>query len=883
MIIAVQCRGPRRTGGIGGLQRCAAGHVGAGAVLRLEVAHRAADGHFLGRALGSGVGGEQFGRIGDQVLGLAQRILEGIEAVEIRHGAGQRAEVARQAYIRCQANTRRAQLRATAHQRLRVVLQVGDGDRAGKRKRRAISTLALGQHIADGVVADLRIDHLAVDHDVAGTDDLCIGTNRCLGRVLAINEADRATQSERCRLRRRGRRGSAASATTGVAAELAQRRTDACAGERLRHVHQPIATTADGLDLLLTRQRRHLRLGDQGFGLVERGDARRLHRDIAAVATSGMGGHVAVQARFGSNVLQADRTGQTDRALVVRTRGGGGFNRRGIHRRDVDAACGYRRAAGLDHGPGVDVDVADGGGECRRRVVDRERFGGKLHRRVRIGLHRDVAACVDSGAAADDRFGGGVDLRIGRTQAEQVLLRHRIATGILDRIAVGIGDVVALLVSRAGSGVVDVLARTGMQRDVVACSQRRGVLYFHACGGGGMQERGLLTQHLVHTQVHQRITEILQRGQVGEAAGQVGLHLVERCCVLVIAGIDHRRRGQFDVIGGQLRRAPYADRGFGAALTQPGIGDGRCTQLDLAAIADQRQRRTRTAGIDRGFIHPLQAGIGIAPPCRRHCHEDGAGDIDRSRLHPYALVGVDGAVDIDHTRAAELFRLQGAVHQAIQAFARLQNVIHHRARRCRHRQRTHVQHAALAHQQAVRINEEHAATHGLSIIKKAVQGAVDVGPRVGHQIDQVVHLGAVLGGQDQIHRLPRLDTEFLERVEGNLVARLASLDRRGGDFPAILRGQCHRGRGVSVSRDGTARITGPYRQGQRDTQYRTDRSGQAGRTWMLLPAHRSLGGQAVLASGVDTIHDRLRAASQAGLQRSGMRTRGCTRSRVDAV
>ena len=90
-----------------------------------------------------------------------------------------------------------AELRATTYQGLRFMLEIGDGDRAGERKRRAIGALALAQHTAVGMVADLCIDHLAVDHDVARAHDLCIGTNRCLGRVLAINEADRTAQAER--------------------------------------------------------------------------------------------------------------------------------------------------------------------------------------------------------------------------------------------------------------------------------------------------------------------------------------------------------------------------------------------------------------------------------------------------------------------------------------------------------------------------------------------------------------------------------------------------------------------------------------------------------------------------------------------------------------
>ena len=163
----------------------------------------------------------------------------------------------------------------------------------------------------------------------------------------------------------------------------------------MRHAHQAIAAAADRFHLFLAWQRLAFRPGDETFSLVERGDTGRLHGDITAVATGEVGGDVTVQSRFGSNLLQADGTRQTNGTLAVGARGGGGLDGRSIHRRDVDAAGRDRRAACFYHGARIHVYIADGRRECGRRVVHRKGLGSKLHRGIRISLHRELTAGFD--------------------------------------------------------------------------------------------------------------------------------------------------------------------------------------------------------------------------------------------------------------------------------------------------------------------------------------------------------------------------------------------------------------------------------------------------------------------------------------------------------
>ncbi len=92
------------------------------------------------------------------------------------------------------------ELRTTADERLRIMVQIRDGHRTAQAELGTFGVLALACDIADGMVADLCGHHLAVNDHVAGTVDhhVVANTGRC--RMVTTDEADCTTKTERRRL-----------------------------------------------------------------------------------------------------------------------------------------------------------------------------------------------------------------------------------------------------------------------------------------------------------------------------------------------------------------------------------------------------------------------------------------------------------------------------------------------------------------------------------------------------------------------------------------------------------------------------------------------------------------------------------------------------------
>ncbi len=358
-----------------------AGQAGAGHVLRLEIADHTAQGNRIRRALGRTVRGEQVRGIADELLGVGDGILEFVKAAELRLCRQQGAEVARQADIGTQADVRPLQRSPAVDQRGCLMFEIGNGDRAGQGERRPVVALALALDVAQRVVGDLRVDHLAVHNDVATSVYPGAGSDRGSGSVTATHIADRAAQAKRRRWR------AAAAAVAAVAAvtiELLLGRGDALAGEGLHHLHQLVAAGTGILRLVLILVLALLlrRRGDQRGGAVLAGNSGCLHGDIAS------GIHITGQRGGGIKVLQADRTGKTDLAGGVCIRGRGGVQRCGVDRRDIDAAHRQLVRGLLHHRRGSNVDVADRGSEAGNRVVGRERLRGQLQLGIGIGFDR---------------------------------------------------------------------------------------------------------------------------------------------------------------------------------------------------------------------------------------------------------------------------------------------------------------------------------------------------------------------------------------------------------------------------------------------------------------------------------------------------------------
>ena len=709
------------------------GHVRARSVARLEVADRRAQRKIIGRATCGGVRGEQVRRIGDQVLGSRDRCLERIEATEVRRCVGQRREVLGQVDVRSQADALATDRRAASNQCPGIVREVGNGHRAGQREGRAIVILALGDDVADRMVGDLRVHHLAVHHHIAGgIDGHAAGgvvADAGAGGMLATDEADGTAQAERRRLGRLGR----GRVVLAIIRQCLHRLAKAGADQRLGHGHQPVLALADQLDLFLARLRLRFRRAHQRVGLVDRRDAGGLDHHITR-ATAVLGGrHAAIQPRFGRDVLQADRTGQANVATLVRACGGRSFQRGLVDRRHIKRASVDLRGAGtaFDQRLGAHVDVADRRGEGRRGVVDRDRLGRDLHRGGGVGLDREIATGLDLRTGTDDRLGCRVDLPIRRAEAEQLPLLLRLAGGrVDDRLAGVIQHRIVRFVLLARRRVVHGLAGAGMQVDALARFQRRRVLHLHPSGGGAMQHRDLFAQHLVHACGNQRFTEADQVVGIGDAVEQVRFQVGQDHALAVIPGIDDRLRAQLDVIGLQHARparlariAAHGHRRLGTAHAQSGVGDGRGAQLDLAAgILLQLDLGVVAAGVHRGLL--MQQ---VERATARGLHQDRAGHIDGAGLHPHPVLCVDLALDVHLATAVDLFGQQRAGHQAIQGPAAVEDVIHDTGRRRGHRQCANIEHAALVHHHAHRVDEEHApGTDGIGAVQHAVDRAIDV-------------------------------------------------------------------------------------------------------------------------------------------------------------
>ena len=209
-VLGIERRRPGLPVGGRGGDVCIAGHTGAGGVPGAEIADHAAQCNRIRRALGRAVGGEQIRGIADQLLRGGQRILEFVKAAEVRLRCLQCTEIARQGDIRTQPDMRALQRGAASHQRGGFMLQVGDGDGTGQGECRAIIALALALDVAQRMVGDLRVDHLAVHHHVPAGVDLRATADRGVGRVATADIADRAPQPERRRGTRRAATGPAA-------------------------------------------------------------------------------------------------------------------------------------------------------------------------------------------------------------------------------------------------------------------------------------------------------------------------------------------------------------------------------------------------------------------------------------------------------------------------------------------------------------------------------------------------------------------------------------------------------------------------------------------------------------------------------------------------
>ncbi len=407
--------------------------------------------------------------------------------------------------------------------------------------------------------------------------------------------------------------------------------------------------------------------------------------------------------------------------------------------------------------------------------------------------------------------------------------------------------------------VVNDLARACMQVDCVAGLQLSRILHFHARSRRGVQHRDLLAQHLVDTEVEQRIAQPDQRPRVFHATDKIRFQLSQRGLVLVVARIHHSQRGQLDIIGLQLAGptarldvAANRHRCFGTAYTKTGIGDRRGTQLDLAvAIIHQHDLAIVAACIHCSVI-TLQVELAFKGLVGWHCDQDGAGYIDGTGLHAYAVAGIDRTRDADRAISTDLFRSQGACHQAVQGPTTGQDVSHDTRPWRGHGQRADVQHTRIAYHHALRVDEEHAPANLVGAFQNAVQGAIDVDLRIPDQVDQVVHLlGRINTWQHQVHHVVLGDIEILERVEGDPVLYRRRCHRDGIAGTAYRRGG-FLGSVIMYGDDGICRHGRAAR--HRQPQHRADRHRQACRTQATFRCQRGLQGRCGLGRYVNTIH-----------------------------
>ena len=334
----------------------------------------------------------------------------------------------------------------------------------------------------------------------------------------------------------------------------------------------------------------------------------------------------------------------------------------------------------------------------------------------------------------------------------------------------------------------------------------------------------------------------------GLAAGQVAGMQIDVAAGMGAIGIgfDPRARGYPDIAPGDQHRAR--------------VSSGKRSVIASRELTAQIAGADHRAGSDRNLVPRLQqhvAAFGMHgatdhqrvgrrqqdPPVRLDqlegvviagidgaaaagamgavCHPDRAGRIDRAREDAHLAAGVDPAGDLHLAVIAEFGLPRQQPVQVRRRSGRglgfAQQSGHHRLRRRGHRQRSHVQHAALAHHQPVRVGEHHPPADVIADV--AVERAVDQRARVPDQVDD--GMGTVI--QQQVDGIALADLEAPERIEVDRPARAPGTDVidigfRTGD----RRTQVATAAGI---RRGDGALP-PCQAGQRNAKHRTDRNGE---------------------------------------------------------